>query len=191
MVEKRDTDVFIVGGGPAGLTAAIAARQKGFRVTVADGSAPPIEKPCGEGMLPETLSALQALGVNIGRGDGQKFPGISFIEDGLRVYADFTDGQGLGLRRTILHQRLVERAAECGVQLLWRTPVLGIDGETARLRGGTIRLPLSLRPCASRHRASARSLPRCRRSSAPAPPGPSSCAESYTEEESRGRSRVR
>ena len=38
-LEKR-TDVFVIGGGPAGLAAAIAARQKGFRVIVADGSAP-------------------------------------------------------------------------------------------------------------------------------------------------------
>jgi flavin-dependent dehydrogenase len=35
------TDVFVIGGGPAGLAAAIAARQKGLRAIVADGSAPP------------------------------------------------------------------------------------------------------------------------------------------------------
>jgi menaquinone-9 beta-reductase len=42
------TDVFVIGGGPAGLAAAIAARAKGLRVTVADGGVPPIDKPCGE-----------------------------------------------------------------------------------------------------------------------------------------------
>src|SRR5580698_1970330 len=54
----QNTDVFIVGAGPAGLAAAIAARQKGFEVVVADGSEPPIEKPCGEGMMPGTLAGL-------------------------------------------------------------------------------------------------------------------------------------
>jgi heterodisulfide reductase subunit A-like polyferredoxin len=32
------TDVLVIGGGPAGLAAGIAARKKGFRVTVADGA---------------------------------------------------------------------------------------------------------------------------------------------------------
>ena len=32
------TDVFVIGGGPAGLAAAIAARQQGLRVLVADGA---------------------------------------------------------------------------------------------------------------------------------------------------------
>src|ERR1700730_7455326 len=33
-----DTDIFVVGGGPAGLAVAIAASQSGFRVMVADGA---------------------------------------------------------------------------------------------------------------------------------------------------------
>lgn len=32
------TDVLVIGGGPAELAAAIAARKKGFSVTVADGA---------------------------------------------------------------------------------------------------------------------------------------------------------
>lgn len=70
---QSTTDVFIVGGGPSGLAAAIAARQKGFDVTLADGAAPPIEKPCGEGMMPETITALRGLGITIGPSDGVTF----------------------------------------------------------------------------------------------------------------------
>ena len=36
---------------------------KGIDVVLADGAAPPIEKPCGEGMMPETIAALRDLGV--------------------------------------------------------------------------------------------------------------------------------
>jgi len=39
---------FVIGGGPAGLAAAIAARQQGLRVLVAEGARPPIDKACGE-----------------------------------------------------------------------------------------------------------------------------------------------
>ena len=48
---KESVDVFVVGGGPAGLVTAIAARQQGFSVMVADGSDHPIDKPCGEGLI--------------------------------------------------------------------------------------------------------------------------------------------
>lgn len=127
------TDVFIAGGGPAGLAAAIAARKKGFQVIVADGAAPPVEKPCGEGMMPETLTALADLGVAFGEDEGFRFRGISFIQNGAKVSTDFPHGCGLGLRRPVLHERLLRTAEECGVQLLWKTPVCAIDGESVHL----------------------------------------------------------
>ena len=42
----RETDIFIVGGGPVGLAAAIALRGQGFDVIVADSAQPPIDKAC-------------------------------------------------------------------------------------------------------------------------------------------------
>jgi len=57
------TEVFVVGGGPAGLAAAIAARQRGFEVVVADSAQPPIDKACGEGLMPDGVAALARLGV--------------------------------------------------------------------------------------------------------------------------------
>ncbi|HET8967722.1 MAG TPA: FAD-dependent monooxygenase, partial [Candidatus Acidoferrum sp.] len=101
---NSETDVFIVGGGPAGLAAAIAARQKGMNVTVADGAAPPVDKTCGEGMMPETLASLHSLGIRLERGDGFRFDGICFVQQGVRAFARFPVGQGLGLARPVLHQ---------------------------------------------------------------------------------------
>ena len=57
-------DILIVGGGPAGLASAIAAAQKGFRVSVVEPRKPPINKPCGEGLLPEAADSLRRLGVH-------------------------------------------------------------------------------------------------------------------------------
>ncbi|MGC2705992.1 MAG: FAD-dependent monooxygenase, partial [Candidatus Acidiferrales bacterium] len=98
------TDVFVIGGGPSGLAAAIAARQKGFNVILADGAAPPIEKPCGEGMMPETITALRDLGVTIGPSDGVNFRGICFAQWDARVTGNFPSGLGVGMRRTALHE---------------------------------------------------------------------------------------
>ena len=57
----RSTDVFVIGGGPAGLAAAIAARRRGLDVTVADCSVPPIDKACGEGIMPDGLAATKMI----------------------------------------------------------------------------------------------------------------------------------
>ncbi len=96
---------------------------------VADGSAPFIDKSCGEGMTPETLAVLESLGVKFESNVGHRFRGISFIENGSQVSANFPREQGIGLRRPLLHARLVARAEECGVRFLWKTPISGIVSE--------------------------------------------------------------
>lgn len=123
------TDVFVIGGGPAGLAAAIAVRGKGFRVTVADGGVPPIDKPCGEGLLPDTLAALRELGVTVHAGEGHALRGIRFVGTRSEVAARFPEISGIGIRRPVLHQWLTDRAMEVGVSLLWKTPVNAITSE--------------------------------------------------------------
>jgi flavin-dependent dehydrogenase len=125
------TDVFVVGGGPAGLAAAIAARQRGFDVLVTDCSAPPIDKACGEGIMPDGLAAARALGLEL-EGAGYPFWGIRFSGGGRVAAADFPEGAGMGLRRTVLHEMMLGRAAALGVRFAWRTPVTSLSEIRAR-----------------------------------------------------------
>lgn len=138
-------DVFIVGGGPAGLAAAIAARLKGFDVTVADAAQPPVDKACGEGLMPDSLAALRRLGISFDSDQSFLFRGIRFIGDGGGVAADFRREPGIAIRRVRLHQMLIDRAEELGVKLLWRTHVkcvsdirarwiIGADGQNSHVR---------------------------------------------------------
>ena len=92
---RRDTDVFIIGGGPAGLAAAIAARQRGFDVMVADSALPPIDKPCGEGLMPDGVCALADLGIYIPPEDSYPFRGIRFLSSGLKSTPVFQPGTAL------------------------------------------------------------------------------------------------
>jgi flavin-dependent dehydrogenase len=118
-------DMFIVGGGPAGLATAILAAQQGLRVAVADHNRPPIDKTCGEGLMPDTLAAMKTLGLTLDYGEGIPFRGIRLrsSDSSTSVEAEFSQGFGLGLPRTVLHAKLVERAAALGVVLLWGSPV--------------------------------------------------------------------
>ncbi len=131
---KTKTDVFVIGGGPAGLAAAIAARQRGMSVTVADGAEPPIDKACGEGLMPESLKSLSELGLEIPSDSGCRLRGVCFLHKETQVAAEFAGQPGLGIRRTILHQWLIAKAEDCGVRLLWQTPVSGITRNGVQLR---------------------------------------------------------
>lgn len=124
LIEK--TDVVVIGGGPAGLAAAIATRLKGFDVVLADGAHPPIDKACGEGLMPDSFSALDRLGIRMDNEQSFAFRGIRFLGEGLSVAADFPSGCGIAMRRTQLHQALVDRAEETGVTLAWGSRVVGL-----------------------------------------------------------------
>lgn len=134
-----EAEVLVIGGGPAGLAAAIALRQNGMDVTLADGARPPIDKACGEGLMPQTLLSLDELGVELGSAEGMRFKGLRFIDGGATVEAKFPAKGGLGVRRTVLHRKLVERAQELGVSLLWNTPVARLCSGGAVVGGKTMK----------------------------------------------------
>src|SRR6266568_6455691 len=94
------TDVFVIGGGPAGLAVAIAAANKGLSVCVAESARPPIDKACGEGIMPDGLAALASLGITLENVPRAPFYGIRFIDSAGGVSANFREGVGFGVRRT-------------------------------------------------------------------------------------------
>jgi 2-polyprenyl-6-methoxyphenol hydroxylase-like FAD-dependent oxidoreductase len=128
-------DILVVGGGPAGLASAIAAAQTGFHVAVVDSRKPPINKACGEGLLPEATESLRRLGVHLQPGDGHPIEGFRFVDETQSVSALIPRGRALGLRRTALHQMLVDRAESCGVDLLWGARVSDFESSSARVDG--------------------------------------------------------
>jgi hypothetical protein len=144
-LDTLKTDIFVMGGGPAGLATAIALRQRGLSVVVADLARPPIDKACGEGLMPQTVAELKALGVTLGPSQAVPFRGIRFLGEGRVAESAFAEAYGLGVRRTTLHQALVERALEAGVQSLWGTRVKGINRGEAWLDSCKVQKPLDRR----------------------------------------------
>lgn len=190
-------EVLVVGGGPAGLAAAIAAAQAGFTVEVAEpctgpsscsdsrlssrggsqarrqagtqagtqadtqvglrtGSQAepfpptflPIDKCCGEGLLPPALDALSALGISPFALARHSAPilGIHFQHGSHHARAGFAPGSpGAGMRRLHLHALLVQRAQALGVTITAapaRVRLHSIQGRPAFQVGGQSRGPL-------------------------------------------------
>lgn len=108
-------DLVIVGGGPAGLATALHAARAGLQATVLEPRPAPIDKACGEGLMPPAVAALRSVGVRL---DGVPLHGIRYLQDGRTATAEFRSGTGLGVRRTELHTALHRAVQAAGVPVL-------------------------------------------------------------------------
>jgi flavin-dependent dehydrogenase len=98
-----------------GLAAAIAARSAGLSVTVVEPRAVPVDKACGEGLMPTAVQRLARLGVGL---DGRPFRGIRYVAGARDASALFRDGAGVGVLRTTLHAAFLARAEQVGVEIV-------------------------------------------------------------------------
>lgn len=128
-------NVCVIGGGPAGLAAAIALKSTGREVTVFDCAVPPIDKACGEGLMPDSIESLRQLGVEVPAELGFPFRGIRFTDGCSSVASDFPTGMAWGVRRTALHKLLIEKATKTGVSFAWNAKHVEIAEAGIRVDG--------------------------------------------------------
>ncbi|GAA4220502.1 flavin-dependent dehydrogenase [Streptosporangium album] len=128
-------DVLVAGGGPAGLATAIHAALAGMEAVVVEPRSTPVDKACGEGLMPSGAAALRSLGVRV---EGRTLRGIRYLDGRRQAQAAFRDGPGLGVRRTALHAALYRRAAELGVEIV-AGKVDGVRQESDGVRAAGLR----------------------------------------------------
>jgi flavin-dependent dehydrogenase len=116
-VDKWNTDILIIGGGPAGAWTALLLAERGYSVAIWDRAAFPRDKACGEYLNPgavrildarqalDGLSATPIVGARIFDPRGRYFDGSYQPED----------GHGLSVRRTSLDAQIVNLARAAGV----------------------------------------------------------------------------
>lgn len=108
-------DLLIAGGGPAGLATALYAAKAGVEAVVVERRAGPIDKACGEGMMPHAVAHLERLGVDP---PGRPLGGIRYVSGARCAEATFGAGKGRGVRRTVLHRALLDAAAAAGIRIV-------------------------------------------------------------------------
>jgi geranylgeranyl reductase family protein len=114
-------DVVIVGAGPAGSSAALAARRAGASVLLLDRAAFPRDKACGDGIAPHVLDVLRDLGV-AGVEDGYApVPGLRLVGPTGAAVTRPLARPDYTIPRTVFDARLVAAAVAAGATLARHT----------------------------------------------------------------------
>jgi flavin-dependent dehydrogenase len=160
----RDADIIVVGGGPAGASAAFFLARAGHDVLLLDRARFPRDKPCAEYLSPQASRVLHEMGAldDIERGGAAQLTGMRVVApNGTQVHGEFVAGhgfrgfrdRGLALPRLVLDALLLERARGAGARVregvlvrdLSRDAAGSVNGVTARDESGaTIRLEAPL-----------------------------------------------
>lgn len=130
------TDVIIVGAGPAGCAAAIEIGNRGMDALVFEKGLPGKDKPCGDGFLSSAIVLLQQYGLS-GQDfvdmQGSPFRSASVYDDSRKALFEIKADEGLGwlIPRRVLDQRLRDIVQQKS-RISYESKVLSVDYEGKR-----------------------------------------------------------
>jgi len=117
-VMNKENQVIVVGGGLAGLTAAIHLAKAGIEVTVVEKDGFPRHKVCGEYISNEVLPYLDWLGVNLAQLNPTAITQFQFSTlNGRSTTTELPLG-GFGISRYALDAYLYKKAVENGCKII-------------------------------------------------------------------------
>jgi flavin-dependent dehydrogenase len=133
---RTDADALIIGGGPAGASAAIGLAVAGWRVSLVEQHAFPRQKVCGECIAAGNFPLLDDLGVgpDVRRRAGPELKLVGWMDSGRTVTANMprcvsgSDEYGRALGRDTFDALLLERARCVGVNVLQPARVRTVRG---------------------------------------------------------------
>ncbi len=143
----NQTDVIVVGAGPAGSATAFHLAKQGLNVTLFEKTSFPREKVCGDGLTPRAVKQILDMGIEPTKENGWlRNKGLRVIGGGHRLELNWPDVEGFpnyGLVRTRadFDEMLARTAQKQGVNLFEKTRVTGpiFDSTSGKVIGVNIK----------------------------------------------------
>ncbi|MEY3690373.1 MAG: hypothetical protein RJB57_28 [Actinomycetota bacterium] len=139
----RETDVLVIGGGPAGAAAGYWLARAGHRVTIVEKKTFPREKTCGDGLTPRAVKQITDMGLASSLERFHRYEGLRATAHGKALELQWPSHSvypqhGYVVRRRELDQMVALNAEAAGAQLLQgheaNQPIL----ERGLLRGAVV-----------------------------------------------------
>ena len=143
----NNSDVIVVGAGPAGSATAFHLARQGLNVTLFEKTSFPREKVCGDGLTPRAVKQILDMGIEPTKENGWlRNKGLRVIGGGHRLELNWPDVDGFpnyGLVRTRadFDELLARTAQKQGVNLFEKTRVTGpiFDSTSGKVIGVNIK----------------------------------------------------
>lgn len=133
-----ETDVLVVGAGPAGSSAAAWAARAGRQVTLIDTATFPRDKPCGDGLTPRAIAELTSLGLSEWLGTRSRNKGLRAAGFGQELLLPWPGGSlpnyGGAVPRVELDAQILKVATDEGAELHE-----GVTAKDVAMEGGTVK----------------------------------------------------
>ncbi len=148
-MSRRDAEVIVVGGGPAGATTAWALARGGRDVLVLDRATFPRPKPCAEYISPEACRVFSTMGVMdaITHAGAVRLTGMRVRSpNGTELVGEFgaarglvgTNVDGIALRRELLDPLLLEAARAAGALVREAAHVVDVSRDQSHRVEGVV-----------------------------------------------------
>ncbi|MFM7210745.1 MAG: NAD(P)/FAD-dependent oxidoreductase, partial [Actinomycetota bacterium] len=132
---SRQTDLLVVGAGPAGSASAAWAARAGIDTLLVDAETFPRDKPCGDGLTPRAIAELDALGLAGWLEGRARNRGLRAAGFGQLLYLPWPGGSlpdyGGAAPRLELDHAIRQVALDAGAQPLDGTRAVDVERDSA------------------------------------------------------------
>jgi menaquinone-9 beta-reductase len=144
MADSPIFDALVVGGGPAGSSAAYWLASAGHRVLVVERQRFPRSKTCGGALTPRSVKQLTDMGLTSAFDGAHAVGGLRLLAHGRRIELAWPThptlpATGFVMRRSVLDHLVVDHAIAAGATLLSGSEAVGPLVERGFVRGAVVR----------------------------------------------------